>query len=46
MSKFIRINAKVCPVDTCNQIIPEEWTASYNDEWCPKCGFGLPDKKE
>ncbi|MFP3727667.1 hypothetical protein U8V72_21010 [Priestia filamentosa] len=43
--KFKEIKAKVCPNEKCKQIIPEEMTSCYNDEWCPKCGYGMTEKR-
>lgn len=42
--EFKKINAKICPEESCKQIIPEEWTSAYNDEWCPKCGCGMSEE--
>lgn len=43
MGKFRKIKAKVCPNEKCNKIIPETLSASYLDEWCPECGYGVSE---
>lgn len=45
MSGFEEIKAKVCPNHSCKQIIPESWTSSYYDEWCPGCSYGMSNDK-
>ncbi|MCY9339748.1 hypothetical protein MOF28_15440 [Bacillus haynesii] len=39
------IKAKVCPNQMCKLIIPEHWSASYNNNFCPKCGYGYDKEK-
>ena len=43
--KFKEIKAKVCPNEECNQVIPEDWAACYENDFCPKCGTGHDEEK-
>ena len=43
--EFKTINAIVCPNVECEQIIPEDWKACYENEFCPKCGCGYDEQK-
>lgn len=44
-SNFKVIKAKVCPNTDCNSLIREEWTAAYEIEYCPMCGYGYSEEK-
>lgn len=38
--EFKEIKAKICPNTECNEVIPETWKASFQNDFCPKCGTG------
>lgn len=38
------IPAIVCP--KCSECIPAYWQSAFNDQWCPKCLYGHPRRKE
>ena len=40
---FEKANAIIC--ENCGQLIPEEWKADYELNWCPKCNNGYSEDK-
>lgn len=43
--RFKEIKAKECPNIECKQVIPEKWEAYYQNDMCPRCGFGFDEEK-
>ena len=43
--EFNEIKAKVCPNNECKQLIPEYWRACFENDFCPKCGYGHDEEK-
>lgn len=39
------VRVKICPNVECNQFIPEDWEACFQNDFCPKCGYGYDGEK-